>query len=906
MKGRAQFNRRGLIQLTFCLFCIFTSISTSLSQTSKTIKGNVTDSVGVPIEMAVVYTKSSIDSSFIRFTNSNEKGDFTIIIPSHISKTTLYISRLGYEPISHFLAIDTLINDLVFQLTPQSNQIREVIVKAERQHIVEQGDTLSYNLKNFRDSTEYSIEDLLRKLPGIEISAEGRIKANGKEIKTVLLEGDDMFGRQYTIGTKNIRAIAIEQVDVIKRYQDNPVLKGVKQSDDVVLNLKLSQDKKNIINGNCDVGLGAGSDDAKEVMHLNIFDIMRKFKSILLSDNGNVTQTLNSKELSAIYDDPLSEDDTKSAIISNSAITSPPNVSNPGVPKDFIDNALNTFSTIRNVTKPNEYLKIGLNANFSYNKDQQQSAQYQSYLHDSSKYVVDIQSYLQIVKRAFDVEGNIQYTRPNQKTDFQLTTKYYSVMDIARQKTDNQQQILQNEFLNNHSYVLINSLFTQKISDNSLIQVLIKTQLSQSLEKASLQNANFNVYSLSDSLLQLNQSIQSPNKAILLNGEYIKNWGKFMYQFETGWIKTLNSFNQKGIYTPLNDRININTFPINQTLATSIYSNKISLKYHFNPSTAFKVNIAHKNRNTIINNSTNDNYVLSAVTANASLELEKASLGRIALVFNWRQDMPTVNNLFITSYFKDAFSRYIPSITNTNDFSQSVFANYSYKNTFKNRFFNVNMILGIKQDNWQESFIFNSSIQEISPFYTKGNPNIRINGNFSQFIPSIKTGFELRSGYSLSKTVFNIQNINTPIKTLSYYVNPTLRIAFKYFLKLNLSNDFNVMTNQNQLYKNTNRFISNRFSSELFYNSEDWNISLSVNHFSSNNNSKNNTNLLTSNLSLRRKVVFHKKESTFQLQLYNLNFAKNYATNFSDNIFFFKNSVEAIAPFFIFKYDFSF
>ena len=190
MRGYTPINNKRLIQLVFCLCCLITSVTTILSQTSKTIKGNITDSMGIPIEMAVVYTKSSIDSSFIRFTNSNEKGDFTLVIPPYILTITLYINYLGYKPISHFLVIDTLIDNLVFRLTPQSNQIKEVIVKAERQRIVEQGDTLSYNLKSFRDSTEYSIEDLLRKLPGIEISPEGRIKANGKEIKTVLLEGD--------------------------------------------------------------------------------------------------------------------------------------------------------------------------------------------------------------------------------------------------------------------------------------------------------------------------------------------------------------------------------------------------------------------------------------------------------------------------------------------------------------------------------------------------------------------------------------------------------------------------------------------------------------------------------------------------------------------------------------------
>lgn len=905
MKRYTSIAIRYLSQLVF-IFCVSFCTNTIHSQTSKTIKGNVTDTMGIPIEMAVIYTKSSIDSSFFRFTNSNEKGGFTITIPARVLNITLYINRLGYKPVSHFLIADTLVNDLVFQLTPQLNSIKEVVVKAERARIVEQGDTMSYRLKDFRDSTEYSVEDILKKLPGIEISAEGRIKANGKEIKTVLLEGDDMFGRQYTIGTKNIRALSIEQVDVIKKYEDNPVLKGIKQSDDVVLNLKLSPDKKNIINGNCDTGLGAGTDEFKKAIHLNVFDITRRFKSILLSDNGNATQTLNSGELSAIYDDPLKEDDTKSAINAYPDLTTPPNIQNPGVPKDFIDNALNTFSTLRNVFKPNERLKIGLNVNFAYNKDQQQSAQYQSYLYDSSRYTIDIKSDLQVTKRVLDVEGNTQYTSPNQKTNFQLMTRYYSLINVFNQKTDNRKQILYNKFLNDNSNILINGLFSQKISSNSVFQVLIKSQSTQSLANTSFQNENFNIFSLNDSLLQLNQNINTPHSGFLLKGQYIKNWGKLIFQFETGYIKTSDLFNYKSTYTLLEDKINTNTFPINQTLTSHTYFNKALLKYYFSTSFAFKINIEQKRKNIVLDSGAiNNNYALNGVNANAFFELEKVLAGRIVLAFNW-SDRPSENLFFTIPYFKDAFSRYIPSITNINDFNQSLSINYSYKNALKNQFFYINTTIGWKQNLWRESFIFNSSFQETSPLYSEGNQKIIIYGNFSQFIPAIKTGFELKGGYSVYKTVFNIQNVNTPIKTLNYSINPTVRIAFRYFLKLNLSNDFNLAVNQNQLSENTNRFWSNRFSSEFLYNLENWQISLSINQFSSTNNTTSNASLLTSNLSLSRKIVLNKKESTLRVHLYNLNFAQNYATYFSDNILFFKNSIEAVAPFFILKYDFSF
>lgn len=901
-----QVHNRWINRLIICIIQLCFSNNFMLSQTPWKVEGHLIDSLGVPIEMAVVYANSSIDSSFISFTNSNEKGDFSLLIPFNNSKIILNINRLGYKPIKYLITLDTLINHLIFELSPQLNSIKEVIVKAERARIVEQGDTTTYRLKEFRDSTEYSIEDLLKKLPGIEVNEEGKIKANGKDIKTVLVEGADMFGRQYTIGTKNIRAIAIEQVDVIRRYEDNPVLKGIKQSDDVVLNIKLSPDKKNIINGNFDIGLGTGLDAAKEAAHLNIFDITKKFKSILLSDNGNATQTLNARELSATYDDLLNEDDSKSAIRLNPELTSPPSITNPSVSKDFIENSLNTFSTIRNIFNPNERLKIGLNATFAYNKDHQQSNQYQSYLYDSSRYIVDILQQLQIAKRVFDIEGNIHYTNSNQKTNFQLTTKCYGLRNNVNQNTDNKLQILQNVFLNEHFNVIMNGLFSQKISTSSVLQIQIKTQLAQSLETTKLQNENFNIFSLNDSLLQLNQKVGNPYKGLLINGRYIKNFGKLVTQFETEWIKSYNSFNKNELYTPLLYKITDYGQPVSQTLNTNTFSNKVFLNYYFQPSTALKVNIEHKNKHIINNNISNDSYSLTAVKANVFFEIEKMSFGRIAFGYNWSQYIPTEIYFLTIPYFKDAFSKYTPFIRNKNNFRQSLFANYTYRNALKNRFFNANMSMGFNQNLWRESFIFNSSIQEISSFYSHGNQNLSINSNFSQFIPSLKTGFEIKGAYAFSKSIFDIQNIKNPIFSKSYSINPTIRIALKYFLRLNISNDFNLIISQNQVSKNSNRFINNRLSSEIFYNLEKWKFSFSINHTTSSDNSQNTANLVTSNLSLGRKIISNNKESTLRLQMYNLNFVKNYNTIFNDNIIFFKYSVEAVRPFFILKYDFSF
>src|SRR5690606_27441794 len=100
-------------------------------------------------------------------------------------------------------------------------------------------DTVVFNINSYKDGTERKIEDVLRKLPGIEINElSGIIKYKGKSIETVMLEGDDLFGSNYTLGTKNINADMVTEVEAIENYSENALLKGIEHSEKVALNLK--------------------------------------------------------------------------------------------------------------------------------------------------------------------------------------------------------------------------------------------------------------------------------------------------------------------------------------------------------------------------------------------------------------------------------------------------------------------------------------------------------------------------------------------------------------------------------------------------------------------------------------------------------------------------------------------
>ena len=88
------------------------------------------------------------------------------------------------------------------------------------------GDTTSFNVSAYKDGTERKIQDIIKKLPGVQLNEKtGEIKYKGNSIETVTLDGDDLFGYDYTIGTKNINVDMVDKVQAIENYTKKSTLK---------------------------------------------------------------------------------------------------------------------------------------------------------------------------------------------------------------------------------------------------------------------------------------------------------------------------------------------------------------------------------------------------------------------------------------------------------------------------------------------------------------------------------------------------------------------------------------------------------------------------------------------------------------------------------------------------------
>lgn len=235
------------------LLCILALLTSVTARSQLIINGKVSDEDG-PVSGANIIIR---EGDVIRqFTTSATDGAFRIKVNTTAS-AYLEVSDLQHETIVISLADHPPQNGVVkldIHLTKRVTQLQEIQV-GPPPALRQAQDTLEYNPERFRDGSERVVEDLLAKLPGIKIEANGEIKYKGKSIKKMLLDGDDLFDTNYTAGSRNISADMIEKVQGIDHYEENSLLKGIRDSDDVALNLVLKKGKTDV-SGNAALGYG--------------------------------------------------------------------------------------------------------------------------------------------------------------------------------------------------------------------------------------------------------------------------------------------------------------------------------------------------------------------------------------------------------------------------------------------------------------------------------------------------------------------------------------------------------------------------------------------------------------------------------------------------------------------------
>ncbi|MFV8328510.1 carboxypeptidase-like regulatory domain-containing protein [Flavobacterium sp. ZS1P14] len=270
-----------IILVTF--FCIS---SISFSQSVK-LEGLVTDFKTVGLEMANVMAVNQATKAMDSYAITNDKGKFVLALKPNTGYT-LKVSYLGMQ--NKELEIVTATENINKTIAMQEGGIELDGVEIVHEMPVSiKGDTIVYNADSFKSGTERKLEDILKKLPGVEVNADGEVEVEGKKVTKLMVEGKDFFDGDTKLGVKNIPADAIDKIQVLRNYSEIGALKGVENNqDNVAMNIKLKSGKKNFWFGDMTAGIGVAHEESRYLINPKLFYYNPTYSINLITNFNNI------------------------------------------------------------------------------------------------------------------------------------------------------------------------------------------------------------------------------------------------------------------------------------------------------------------------------------------------------------------------------------------------------------------------------------------------------------------------------------------------------------------------------------------------------------------------------------------------------------------------------------------
>ena len=205
---------------------MFLCFSTLGFSQEMSVKGTVYDTTGArPIKNAMVMAVRMKDSLLLGFTRSSHDGTFTLD-GFAVDTFSLIIDHPSFDEKTYYMFGHAENNEIIIpsiKMPGKSQELEEVIIYANQNPIFYRGDTLVYVADSFKVWEGAVVEDLLKKLPGLDIDKEGKITSQGQDIDQVLVDGDEFFGTDPTVATKNLGADGVETVQVYEKENEDAI-----------------------------------------------------------------------------------------------------------------------------------------------------------------------------------------------------------------------------------------------------------------------------------------------------------------------------------------------------------------------------------------------------------------------------------------------------------------------------------------------------------------------------------------------------------------------------------------------------------------------------------------------------------------------------------------------------------
>ena len=773
-------------KLIINLFLIFLFYNITFSQS---LKGKVQNETKKPLSANIIIKNSENNNLISEFFKTDNNGEFIITLKKKYSKIYFEVTAIGYQKIE-----DSIINPekgktYFFKYTLQNKtiELEEVTIKQEKFEI--KRDTVSFNPKGYKDGTEKKVEDLIKKLPGMEVQANGSIKYRGKNVTSVQLEGDDLFGYNYAMGTRNISVDMVEQVQAIDNYSANPLLKGIENSENVAINLKLKKGKLDI-SGNGNVGSGFDNNvNAKNDLNFDILGISKKYKSFgnICYNNVGVNNSANDYFTeNANLDDIENEE-----LIAKKAI--PENVfsSNFDIPRININNQFSFgYNIIYRFSQ-----KLSLRSNVSFMNDKIYFLEKNNTIFNFEN--INYNDQAETIKKPENKQLKIKLTYNTSKISLLEieTTLQKEKINTVNLVTQNQISNF-NTSLNSENLFWINKLqYTYKISSNKALQFISNYSINTIPQELDI---NPNTFSFGGNLQksEFEKKFVS-NKIVLLSSSK-----KVKYVFTIGLGIESNPYNSNLLK---NDTIMSNDFKNEFNYKKATLYSEIGTTYAFEnwkfQPTLRLANIKQKYENKIESTYKNENSLILIPNLNISYLLHGKSI--IKLSVSYEEKTPSIENLFTNFIAQN--NRIIKSnILNLNlQQDQNYTLSYRFDDLFTSFATNFALIFDNKKNTYLSSVEIQNNYTIYSLFQSPTNiENYSLNFGIEKYVKFLNLTLKHTSNYGINnyKNIINqgiLRNNQSRNYNAYFFISTAFRLPVNFQNKFNYSNIIFKSDNQN-------------------------------------------------------------------------------------------------------------
>lgn len=707
-----------------------------------TIHGIVQDSLKRPLAEAQILVHDSTRKVLVNYAITNDHGYYQIKASKYHGLVFLTAQSLGFikKEVHFYISKSKETITKNFSLQEKKTTLKEVVIKANAYPIEVKKDTVTYNVSKFTNGSEEVVEDVLKELPGIGVSEDGNISYQGKPIDKVLIEGDNLLGKNYKVLTKNLGANTIKKVQAIEHYIENKNLKGIEKSNKTVLNLELKNNVKAKPYG--DAELSYGNKKFYNVS-VNALGVNKKVKYYLLGTSNNIGTN-------------SAPNDYISLTTNTDEIQGMPYLTSIGYEfPDLKTRRVNFnhlyFGSSNLLVNVNKRLKIRNNLYFTKDRNMFNKINSTTYLLNSGNLTInEIQSLVRkplIGQGLFDAQYNVT---AHSDLDFKIK---YRLAQTQYNGTQNTTGSLFDESLQNkEQYVYQNINYTNRINKQNALLVNAQYFYNRKVQDYNLMpfpgSLPFNTAFLSNATSDLLQQSAVTEHRFNVGANYMGAKGATNYKFKIGYEYQQQSLTSN-LFSVLNDSIHQLKSPYRNhgRLGLQDFEADFQNKYTWKRwRLLYEIPLHYKTFS--YQDSTFSLKLSHALIFSPLLGVVyKSKKTKLSLIYSSEAQYPEINDLYsgylLTDYRTLKSGMYSAGIIRT----QAVFANFVYQDFGRQLMFYWLLTYMQQNRTFGSKILINKYFTVMQNAILPGNRNLIFSSALNKFLPfmysTVKLGVQL-------------------------------------------------------------------------------------------------------------------------------------------------------------------